>query len=137
MRIVRRLLAVTMTAGLLVSGGVLTATSAAAAYPTCNTIGIRNGIATPYASAAGTYTCNLRYLNTGAGVRALQDSLNECHGFNLVLDGSYGRATQAAVLKFQKDRGLEADAVYGPQTRNAIKWVFWSNGTPRPSCHSY
>ncbi|MFD6164762.1 peptidoglycan-binding protein [Oerskovia sp. NPDC060287] len=119
------------------AAGAAFASSASAAYPTCNTVGIRNGIAIPYASAAGTYTCNLWQGHSGGAVSVLQETLNECNGASLAVDGAFGPATRSALVKFQQGRGLVADGIYGPATRNALKWVFWSNGIPRPSCHSY
>ncbi|MBD7998770.1 peptidoglycan-binding domain-containing protein [Oerskovia gallyi] len=137
MRLAQLTASVTLTTALLIGSGVAFASAASAAYPTCNTVGIRNGIAIPYSSASGTYTCNLRQGNSGGAVTALQDSLNTCQGASLAVDGSFGPATRAALVAFQQSRGLVADGIYGPATRNALQWVFWSNGTPRPSCHAY
>ncbi len=36
------------------------------------------------------------------------------------IDGVYGRKTQRAVKRFQKDHGLKADGIVGKKTRNAL-----------------
>jgi hypothetical protein len=51
----------------------------------------------------------------GPDVRALQAQLN-ARGASLLVDGDFGRATQAAVMAFQARNGLEVDGVAGPQT---------------------
>jgi hypothetical protein len=51
----------------------------------------------------------------GQKVKLIQEWL-VLHGFNLVIDGDFGSATDYAVKAFQKNRGLEADGVVGPNT---------------------
>lgn len=51
----------------------------------------------------------------GYEVRAVQETLN-AEGFSLLVDGSYGRDTQAAVMQYQSARGLGADGVVGSAT---------------------
>jgi peptidoglycan hydrolase-like protein with peptidoglycan-binding domain len=45
----------------------------------------------------------------------LQTALNR-HGAKLVVDGVFGRLTEAAVKAFQKSRGLVVDGIVGPLT---------------------
>lgn len=51
----------------------------------------------------------------GKAVKVLQVILG-----GLDIDGSFGPATQAAVLAFQKNHGLEADGIVGPRTWKAL-----------------
>lgn len=49
-------------------------------------------------------------------VKILQHSLNTLFGTDLVIDGSYGKLTKAAVEKAQDIMGITIDGIYGPQT---------------------
>jgi D-alanyl-D-alanine carboxypeptidase/Putative peptidoglycan binding domain len=53
--------------------------------------------------------------NRGPEVRKLQEKLNE-RGAGLVVDGVFGRNTQAAVMAFQAVNGLEVDGLVGKET---------------------
>ncbi|MGE5418385.1 MAG: peptidoglycan-binding protein [Acidobacteriota bacterium] len=56
----------------------------------------------------------------GDDVAQLQDMLTRA-GYNLgSIDGVFGYQTSSAVSKFQKDHGLDADGVAGPQTIAAL-----------------
>lgn len=65
----------------------------------------------PPACAAG-YPV-LRYGSRGVYVLVLQDALNALGYTGSGLDGIYGNATQNAVMRFQRDRGLTADGIVG------------------------
>lgn len=57
---------------------------------------------------------------SGTSVVALQTALRD-KGFSpSVIDGSFGPATEAAVLAFQRSEGLLADGVVGPRTAAAL-----------------
>lgn len=64
-------------------------------------------------------------------VRYIQTSLN----WNLYnpgpVDGQYGPLTSAAVLRYQQDKGLEADGVVGPQTWASLGLGDWCS-VPAP-----
>ncbi|MEV0219336.1 peptidoglycan-binding domain-containing protein [Streptomyces sp. NPDC050704] len=119
------------TAGALataVLSGMALAPSAAAAgaYPTCNTYKNVSGHKVPaYGQPTPILNCNL-VLNpskSNEAVKVLQTSLNNCHNFNLAVDGYYGRETFLAVESIQVTYLGEADAdgYYGPQTREVMK----------------
>lgn len=108
--------------------GVALAPSAAAAdpYPTCNTYKNVSGHKVPaYGQPTPSLTCNL-VLNTtrsNEAVKVLQTSLNNCHNFDLAVDGYYGEKTFLAVRSIQAAYLGEAhaDGYYGPRTREVMK----------------
>ncbi|MHA6159505.1 N-acetylmuramidase domain-containing protein [Pseudomonas sichuanensis] len=57
----------------------------------------------------------LRHGDRSQAVRDLQRRLNE-RGAQLITDGAYGDATEAAVRAFQLKQGLVSDGVAGPKT---------------------
>ncbi|MER5210334.1 peptidoglycan-binding domain-containing protein [Streptomyces sp. NPDC002838] len=132
-----------VVAGLL-GGAVAVAPSASAAsYPVCNTTTIgyfTNGTywVLPYYSSPNTVSCILKQGNTGKAVRALQKNLNVCYGKALVLDGVFGAATAAALRDVQSRIGVAVDGVYGPLTRNKMKWARYSPETgAKYDCHAF
>jgi hypothetical protein len=56
-------------------------------------------------------------------IRWLQTTLNKVLGLSLTVDGIYGEATRAAVVRFQQTQGLQADGVAGPITRQRLSEV--------------
>lgn len=56
----------------------------------------------------------LRRGANGDRVKELQRLLN-LHGANLKVDGDFGRGTQRALTRFQRQRGIEVDGVAGPE----------------------
>lgn len=86
------------------------------------------------AHADGCYTWgrNLSQGMSGEDVRQLQIRVSGYpeYGAVLALDGSYGPATRAAVLRFQQAYGLTADGLAGPQTFNKIYELQDNDCTP-------
>jgi len=70
-------------------------------------------------SKAGT----LRQGNRGAGVLALQRSLNLAAGKALSEDGSFGPATASAVRDLQRLFKLAQDGIVGPQTKGVLTFL--------------
>lgn len=62
----------------------------------------------------------LRRGNQGDEVADLQMLLNSKYGYDLEVDGNFGKATESAVKDFQKKHGLTADGVVGPKTWKAL-----------------
>ncbi len=62
---------------------------------------------------------NLKRGNRGKKVKLIQEWLY-IHGFQLVIDGIFGPATDYAVRKFQKRKNLEIDGIVGPITFAAL-----------------
>jgi murein L,D-transpeptidase YcbB/YkuD len=56
-----------------------------------------------------------------AYVKTLQGDLNLLTNAGLVVDGIYGKATQAAVTSFQQTHNLDVDGVAGKLTQAAIQ----------------
>lgn len=52
----------------------------------------------------------------GSEVEAVQQALKDRGLYNGSVDGIYGSGTESAVKKFQKQQGLTADGIAGPQT---------------------
>ncbi|NEO29465.1 MAG: D-alanyl-D-alanine carboxypeptidase [Symploca sp. SIO3C6] len=56
----------------------------------------------------------------GEDVRQVQNALFNA-GFEIEIDGFYGKGTTAVVKQFQKQKGLTADGIVGPNTRRALE----------------
>ena len=66
---------------------------------------------------------------TGPDVTALQTKLKAL-GFDPgAVDGNFGPGTKAALIAFQKSKGLLADGIAGPQTMGALQSAATSAGT--------
>jgi hypothetical protein len=61
----------------------------------------------------------MRRGSTGEGVEALQKLLKDA-GYDVEVDGNYGRGTRAAVRDFQAKEGLTVDGVVGEDTWTAL-----------------
>ena len=62
------------------------------------------------------YLAKSGYINTGEEVKTVQLLLNAMHYGGLDADGIFGSATNQAVKKFQRSRGLDRDGIVGPDT---------------------
>ncbi len=65
---------------------------------------------------------NVRRGDCGPGVEQIQELLSGRWGASIAVDGDFGRATEAAVISFQREMGLVADGIVGEQT-----WIALSN----------
>jgi peptidoglycan hydrolase-like protein with peptidoglycan-binding domain len=61
----------------------------------------------------------LRIGSKGAGVRDVQ-ALLKLAGYNVEVDGDFGTTTKAAIMQFQRSKGLTADGIVGPKTQQAL-----------------
>lgn len=61
----------------------------------------------------------LRRGDTGDDVKALQQLLNDL-GYEIKVDGNYGRGTKEAVRDFQEKNKLDADGNFGPKTAEVL-----------------
>lgn len=62
----------------------------------------------------------LRRGSQGDEVAELQALLNAKQGYDLEIDGNFGKATEVAVRDFQAKHGLTADGIVGPKTWAAL-----------------
>ncbi|MEV0640396.1 peptidoglycan-binding protein [Streptomyces sp. NPDC050619] len=71
----------------------------------------------------GTWDFTLPRGDGGSQVRELQCLLRYLHGITEVgeVDGDFGPMTHGAVVAFQKQAGLDADGLVGPQTWRALR----------------
>lgn len=72
----------------------------------------------------------LRLGSKGAGVRDIQALLRSA-GYQVTVDGDFGQSTKAAVIAFQKNKGLAPDGMIGPKTQAALN-VFRENAPAKP-----
>ncbi|MEO0827071.1 MAG: peptidoglycan-binding domain-containing protein [Cyanobacteria bacterium J06639_16] len=66
----------------------------------------------------------LKLGDTGFAVQSLQRALKELLFYNSPVDGYFGPDTEKAILKFQKQLGLDETAVFDPATWYAL--TFWT-----------
>lgn len=93
---------------------------------------LSSGAASTSSLASSKYPCKGW---TGAEVKRLQQALID-KGYSCGsagVDGSFGSDTDAAVRKFQTDRGLEVDGIIGPITQTALYSSTSNTVTPASS----
>jgi peptidoglycan hydrolase-like protein with peptidoglycan-binding domain len=73
--------------------------------------------------------------DSGNQVRQVQQRLQQLGYFNANATGNFGGLTQEAVIRFQRDAGLSADGIVGPQTLAAldIRVGSWNPGNTGPN----
>lgn len=75
---------------------------------------------------------NIKYGDTGANVKKLQQALNELGYGNSgtsSVDGIFGDQTLSAVKKFQSAMGISADGIVGTETKKKFKLKGYANGS--------
>lgn len=90
---------------------------------------LSSGAASSTSLASAKYPCKGW---KGDEVKRIQRAL-ENKGYSVGasgIDGDFGKDTNAAVRKFQGDRGLEVDGIVGPMTQTAL---YGSSAAPKPS----
>ena len=94
---------------------------------TCDGVLVVDGAVVPADMDAldgtATTSCRMHVGDGGeAAVAALQQSLEECHGQSVTLDGEYGPETAAAVSAVQQQGAVTVDGEYGPATLGVMRW---------------
>lgn len=70
----------------------------------------------------------VRHGDTGSPVRDIQQRLRALGNAELALDGIFGDSTRGAVRRFQRERGLPADGIVGPETWRSLVEAGYSLG---------
>jgi hypothetical protein len=72
---------------------------------------------------SGSSLCFLAQGDTSPAVVALQHAMRVCYFQAVAIDGDFGPHTKQALINLQRQLGITADGVYGPQTRRRMKFV--------------
>jgi peptidoglycan hydrolase-like protein with peptidoglycan-binding domain len=87
-----------------------------------------------YAYALNSVDLMLERGAKGASVRSFQNKLHKFGYYNGALDGVFGGGTEAAVMDFQRDAGLQVDGRAGPITMAELSGWTAAGGTgPKPN----
>ncbi|MGB3294406.1 MAG: peptidoglycan-binding domain-containing protein [Phormidesmis sp.] len=113
-RCLQGMLAIATASFFLAAESLTESTALAARSPLTRSAAIENLVA-PSLVAQATYP-TLSAESTGASVSRLQATLKLLGFYQGAVDGTYGQATQAAVMRFQSAAGITADGVAGPLT---------------------
>ncbi|GII97787.1 putative peptidoglycan binding protein [Sediminihabitans luteus] len=136
MKTLHRTLAAGAAAALLATGalaGATSATAASAAYSACSTTVTVGGVTVPATPApwisptAKSTWCSISprpdHLGVqGPGVAALQRHIESCYGISAGPRGVYGTGFVSALTSVQSAAGDGPDGVYGPSTRDRMKF---------------
>lgn len=79
----------------------------------------KNALAGAIGGDKPTFDRILRRGDKGEDVKKLQELLNEL-GYEIKVDGDYGRGTKEAVRDFQQKNKLDADGNFGPKTAEVM-----------------
>ena len=126
-----------MVAASGIIGITLASAAPASAQPSCTGYSVYKGVGGNYVfiptigNATFKDNCQLGEGNDSQAVTILQGALNTCYHAGLAKDGDYGPLTKAAVEHAQSVEHITVDGVYGPQTRDHIKWYDFSGGCAR------
>ncbi|SEC20641.1 Putative peptidoglycan binding domain-containing protein [Paramicrobacterium humi] len=63
---------------------------------------------------------NLSFGSIGDDVKLVQGKLQELGYYTLAIDGRFGPGTEGAVMRFQRDNGLDVDGIVGEHTYAAL-----------------
>jgi peptidoglycan hydrolase-like protein with peptidoglycan-binding domain len=72
---------------------------------------------------------------SGESVRQLQQQLSDA-GFPVSVDGKFGAETEAAVRRFQTERGIKVDGLVGPETMGQLRGDKDCRHDARPSSYT-
>jgi len=102
-------------------------TAAQAALPMCTTvksIAIGGDVVEVPSLSNGSTQCTLSVnAYTSAATVRLQRALRYCNlKAQIAVDGAYGPQTKAAVVAFQRSKGISDDGIYGPVTGHLLRW---------------
>ena len=107
--------------GLMAAGSAIPANAAPAKASAVTVAAPAAAPAVAFAATIAYLTVTLRQGNSNYGQnKTLQRRLNAL-GATLTVDGRFGAKTLAAVKKYQRSKGLQADGIVGPKTRKALK----------------
>lgn len=81
-----------------------------------------------YSGTSTLSSSSLQLGSTGSAVSALQENLSALGYYDGDVTGHYGTLTKAAVLAFQKAKGLTADGIAGTRTLSAIDYAMGISG---------
>ncbi len=84
-----------------------------------------------YQNKGNNNAVSLRPGDSGAQVSTLQQALSTLGYYRGEIDGNYGKATEDAVKRFQKNRKMSADGIAGPSTLSALLGTGRDNTTAK------
>lgn len=86
---------------------------------------------------AGENYTTLKFCSKGNEVSKLQQKLKNQGYYTIAVDGIYGKATEKAVIDFQKDHKLAIDGIAGKETQSALDKKITAGSEGTSSSKSY